>query len=199
MMMWPMPDDGFPGRRAPRPEDPDVRLTFEVAGRLQNDPGMRHQRITVEAQNRVVLLTGSVDSPAARETAADTARGAPGVLDVCNRLRVRCPAAPSRPTAGARAAEPDPFDEIVRGLSLGTSAPGNRIGRGPGRTPRVLLGVLAAVLWAILSVLMVRYGLTGAAVTCAAAAAVIAGAVHARRGAGSRRDAGPPGERTPRD
>jgi hypothetical protein len=76
-----------------------------VADRILGEPRLLGEVITVQVQNRVVDLAGTVGSLYARITAADLARSTPGVADVCNRLEL------------ARAADvslaPDPFDEMV--------------------------------------------------------------------------------------
>jgi hypothetical protein len=89
MMMWPMPDDDrFFGGQQPQPGagDPDVRLAFDVAQRLVTDERIGRQRIVLEVQHGVVLLTGSVDTPDTRELAGAVAREVPGVRDVSNAL-----------------------------------------------------------------------------------------------------------------
>jgi hypothetical protein len=139
-MMWPMPDDGFSwaGRRFSPTDSPDVRLAFRVAERLQADERSRH--VAVEVQNRVVLLTGSVDSRATKDLLAGVVRSIEGVTDVCNGLRVDGDDVPDRfASIVADLAEPDPARDLLpSGLALA--------------------GWLCAmaVLWAGLSVLLVR-------------------------------------------
>ncbi|MEU4689439.1 BON domain-containing protein [Actinoplanes sp. NPDC023714] len=112
MLHVPSDDDG-----------PDARLTRRVATRLYAEPRLLGETITVNVQNRVVDLAGTVGSMYARITAADLARSTPGVVDVCNRLEL------------ARVADvsllPDEFDAIVARWDEqpdppgGTEAPGN--------------------------------------------------------------------------
>ncbi|GAA1641107.1 BON domain-containing protein [Actinoplanes couchii] len=107
-IVWPQPyDDAWPDRR-PRPASgPDIRLTVDVIERILGDPRLESELILVEVQNGVANLIGTVGSLAARVTAADIARGTPGVTDICNRLEL------------ARAADvttmdrPDAFDELI--------------------------------------------------------------------------------------
>jgi hypothetical protein len=141
-MMWPMPDDGFywAGRRFSATDSPDVRLAFRVAERLQADD--RSRRVTIEVQNRVVVLTGSVDSREARDDIAGTARGIDGVTDVCNALRVNGDDVPDRfASIVAELQEPDPARRLL-----------------PSRLVLTMWLLAMVVLWAGLSVLLVRLG-----------------------------------------
>ncbi|MBO3744215.1 BON domain-containing protein [Actinoplanes flavus] len=108
--MWPLPpEDGPAFHRKARPATrPDVELTCRVIRRILDDPRLARERVTVEAQNGVVTLLGTVTRRQARVTAADLARATPGVTDICNRLRL-VPGADSL----APAERPDPFDELV--------------------------------------------------------------------------------------
>ncbi len=109
--MWPDPEDGPfpPDSRRPRPcADPDARLALVVAGVLGGDNRTRH--VTVEVQNRVVLLSGEVDTRQSADVAVALARGVTGVRDVCDGLRVNEPVATG---------EQRRFDDIVAGLASG--------------------------------------------------------------------------------
>lgn len=177
MMMWPLPDDGsFSDRRRPQPaNDPDLQLAYSVAIRMAANPELQHQRITIEVQNRVVLLSGTVDSQGTQQTAGDTARQVDGVRDVCNDIRVDRPA--DQPAAAVTATSShDPFDQITQRLS----AELRPAGRASRRLRRLGVVVLAALLWAALSVLMVRDAWISVAVTCAVAAVAVHFA-HGRR------------------
>ncbi|MEV1329420.1 BON domain-containing protein [Micromonospora costi] len=89
MLPWPYPDDpAFGPSGDPEPESEDLRLAALVAQRLAIDWVTRRQQITVAVQNRVVILSGTVASPDAREVAGDLAWDVPGVFDVCNTLRM---------------------------------------------------------------------------------------------------------------
>ncbi|MBB2946681.1 hypothetical protein FB565_006449 [Actinoplanes lutulentus] len=70
------------------PRDHDAQLTHKVATRILHEPRLLDERITVQVQNSVVDLAGTVGSLYARLTAADIARSTPGVADVCNRLEL---------------------------------------------------------------------------------------------------------------
>ncbi|MFC3502816.1 BON domain-containing protein [Micromonospora krabiensis] len=84
---WPYPDEShFGPADDPDPLEEDVRLAALVAQRICVDWHTRRQQITVTVQNRVVILTGTVGSPGAREAAGELAWDVPGVFDVCNAL-----------------------------------------------------------------------------------------------------------------
>jgi osmotically-inducible protein OsmY len=85
----PFPDD-FPrwSRPKARAESPDLTLALAVIERLRGVRRLRQQLITVQAQNRVVILEGAVASADLRHLAAAHAWRTDGVYDVCNRLVV---------------------------------------------------------------------------------------------------------------
>jgi hypothetical protein len=98
MLTWPTPDDGsfppFPGDRQ-APDGPDARLAHDVAGRIRAGDPAHRQRITVEVQNGVAILSGTVVSRTARRAAVAAALGVPGVRDVCDALAVLDEPAPA--------------------------------------------------------------------------------------------------------
>lgn len=110
--MWPLPFDNgqyFPQR--PRPAaGVDVRLTCHVIERILGEPRLADERITVEVQNGVANLFGTVGSLYARVLAADVARSTAGVTDICNRLEL---ARTADVTTAMEELRPDPFDELV--------------------------------------------------------------------------------------
>ncbi|HLT91741.1 MAG TPA: BON domain-containing protein [Woeseiaceae bacterium] len=80
---------------APTPEErsavahaADVEITTEVRQRLRTDPAFAAAGIGVSTYRGRVTLTGSVRSYAARQRAAELARGVDGVVSVDNRLQV---------------------------------------------------------------------------------------------------------------
>jgi hypothetical protein len=148
-MMWPLPNDGsFPyGPREPhRAEGPELRLTYQVAEALLADDRTRRQRITVEVQNRVVLLTGVVDCQQTREAAITVTRAVPDVRDVCDGLRMRVAGAPFEPGTSAITglSVADAFDEIVAGLDADEPSPERPVGE-----ERQLGGILLVLLAAV--------------------------------------------------
>jgi osmotically-inducible protein OsmY len=66
----------------------DAVITERVASALGADPALKKMRISVATRDRVVHLTGFVDSMAQLERAAALARGVEGVSSVRNALRV---------------------------------------------------------------------------------------------------------------
>lgn len=80
--LWPEP--GEPAGAG----HPDEKLAHRVADRLIADPAVRGGNLEISVQNRVVILTGRIDSATARDAAGRQAWSAPGVHDVCNRLVV---------------------------------------------------------------------------------------------------------------
>lgn len=66
----------------------DARIKAEVAARIVADPDTNPFEIEVEVNEGVVHLTGLVDDPGDREEAERLARGADGVRQVVNDIRV---------------------------------------------------------------------------------------------------------------
>jgi hypothetical protein len=160
-MMWPLPNDGsFPyGPRKPlRAEGPDVRLTYQVAEALLADNRTRRQRITVEVQNRVVLLTGVVDCQQTRAAAITVTRAVPEVRDICDGLRMRVTGAPydSGTSAITELSVADTFDEIVAGLSADESSPERPAGE-ERRLSGLVLVLLIAVACLLVGALMMHW------------------------------------------
>ncbi|MEO3772061.1 BON domain-containing protein [Micromonospora sp. B9E7] len=87
---WPLPDENWLAdtSRQPEPDHEDLRLEALVAQRLSIDWTTRRQQITVSVQNRVVILAGLVSDTNARQVAAELAYDVPGVVDICNTLRL---------------------------------------------------------------------------------------------------------------
>ncbi|SCL14304.1 BON domain-containing protein [Micromonospora nigra] len=65
----------------------DAQLACRLLERMQRDPLLRHERICIEVQNRVVILEGSASDADVIARAHALAWGSPGVHDVNNRLR----------------------------------------------------------------------------------------------------------------
>ncbi len=66
----------------------DALITERVSSALEADPVLRDMRIAVETRDRVVRLTGFVDSMAQVDRAAALARRVEGVSAVRNVIRV---------------------------------------------------------------------------------------------------------------
>lgn len=91
-VLWPYPDDAFfyraqPARPAER-DDVDQAIAEGVVARLLGHDRTGEHHIEVEVQNRVAILTGSVDSLDVAILAGDLAWRTPGIVDVCNTLTV---------------------------------------------------------------------------------------------------------------
>jgi osmotically-inducible protein OsmY len=90
MNYLPFPDD-LPWWLQPS-DDPepgsDLHLALAVIDRLRAVRRLRHQQITVQAQNKVVILEGTVSSAELRTLAGASAWQTPEVYDVCNRLLI---------------------------------------------------------------------------------------------------------------
>jgi hyperosmotically inducible protein len=73
----------------------DPGITTAVKTKIAADDTVKSYRIDVDTKDRVVTLSGAVDSPAARERAIEIARGTGGVRDVVDRLTVSPGATPT--------------------------------------------------------------------------------------------------------
>ncbi|WP_433134494.1 BON domain-containing protein [Micromonospora sp. CA-240977] len=89
-MPWPLPDENWLAGTSeqPVPDSGDLRLEALVAQRVSIDCATRRQQISVRVQNGVVILSGLVSGTDVRQVAADLAWDVPGVVDVCNMLRL---------------------------------------------------------------------------------------------------------------
>ena len=73
----------------------DPGITTAVKSRLAADDTVKAYKIDVDTKDRVVTLTGSVDSSAARDRAVEIARSTDGVNNVVNQLTVSPGATPT--------------------------------------------------------------------------------------------------------
>ncbi|WP_430495969.1 BON domain-containing protein [Micromonospora trifolii] len=83
---WFFPD-GSPSLFQTGPASDDARLACQLLERMQRAPRLRHERICIEVQNRVVILEGMVTCADVSAAAQARAWSTPGVHDVNNRLR----------------------------------------------------------------------------------------------------------------
>ncbi|MEG3636642.1 BON domain-containing protein [Micromonospora palythoicola] len=83
---WFFPHD-MPPLFYAEPTTADTRLACRLLTRMQQDPRLRHERICIEVQNRVVVLEGTVSTAGLSAEAHALAWLTPGVHDVSNRLR----------------------------------------------------------------------------------------------------------------
>lgn len=73
----------------------DPGITSAVKSKMAADDTVKAYRIDVDTKDRVVTLSGSVDSPEVRERAVEIARGTDGVQDVVDRLTISPGATPT--------------------------------------------------------------------------------------------------------
>lgn len=66
----------------------DAAITTSIKGKYLADDTLKGLDISVETDHGVVMLTGSVQSEAAREHATQIAKGVDGVVSVNNELKV---------------------------------------------------------------------------------------------------------------
>jgi osmotically-inducible protein OsmY len=83
---WFFPHD-LPPLFYAEPTTEDARLACQLLERMQRHPLLRHERICIEVQNRVVILDGTVGTADISAEAGALAWRTPGVHDVNNRLR----------------------------------------------------------------------------------------------------------------
>ena len=81
----------------------DVGITAKVKSKFAADSTVKAYQINVDTKDKVVTLSGTVDSAAAKEQAAELARATTGVVDVVNNLTVGGGAAAAPATGGAPA------------------------------------------------------------------------------------------------
>jgi hyperosmotically inducible protein len=78
----------------------DMGITTKVKTKLETERNINAAQVKVSTQNRVVTLSGPVDSPAAKERAVAVARGVEGVVDVVDDISVSTAVA-AMPAPGA--------------------------------------------------------------------------------------------------
>jgi len=78
----------------------DAKISSEIQGKFGQDSGLSAKQLTVQTNNGVVTLGGTVDNEAQREAASRQAASVAGVREVVNNLQVgNAPAAPAAPPA----------------------------------------------------------------------------------------------------
>ena len=86
----------------------DAKMSSEIQSKFSQDSGLASKQLTVQANNGVVTLSGTVDNVAQRDAAAQQAASLPGVRTVINNLvvgpTVADAAPPSKPAASVEAA-----------------------------------------------------------------------------------------------
>src|SRR5258708_38668159 len=74
----------------------DAHLQREVQDELERAKRVRHTDVGVGARAGIVILMGTVGSPAQRIAAEKAAHRVPGVLDVANDIHVKLAGSPER-------------------------------------------------------------------------------------------------------
>jgi len=77
----------------------DAGITGKVKSKLAADDTVKAYQIDVDTKDKVVTLSGTVDSPAAKDQAVALARGTEGVADVVDNITVKTAAAANPPSA----------------------------------------------------------------------------------------------------
>ena len=85
----------------------DMGLTTKVKSRLDTDRTLNSSQIQVSTKNKVVTLSGPVDSTESKTKAVATARGVEGVMDVVDNLSVSTAVAAMPKSAAGTNAAPD--------------------------------------------------------------------------------------------
>ena len=79
----------------------DAKMSSDIQSKFSQDSGLASKQLTVQANNGVVTLSGTVDNTAQRDAAGQQAASLPGVKTVINNLQVGNTAAdlasPSKP------------------------------------------------------------------------------------------------------
>jgi hyperosmotically inducible protein len=91
----------------------DLGITTKVKSVLETDRNINAAQIQVATQNKVVTLSGPVDSAASKERAVAAARRVEGVVDVVDNLTVSTAVA-AMPAPGAEAASDNAITQAVK-------------------------------------------------------------------------------------
>ncbi len=96
----------------------DAKMSSEIQGKFSQDSGLASKQLTVQANDGVVTLSGTVDNAAQRDAAGRQAASIEGVKTVVNNLQVgdasamtspaSQPAADAKPASVPVVAEPEP-------------------------------------------------------------------------------------------
>jgi hyperosmotically inducible protein len=85
----------------------DLEIKAAILEALARSQELAGKKIEVKVENRMVVLSGSVDTPAQRNGAAQAAGAVSGVGGVTNELAVANPLPPTEPPAAATTTDPD--------------------------------------------------------------------------------------------
>jgi BON domain len=89
----------------------DAKMSSDIQSKYSQDSGLASKQLTVQANNGVVTLSGTVDNEAQRQAAARQAAAEPGVKTVINNLQIgdssAMASASQKPMPGDTAPAPD--------------------------------------------------------------------------------------------
>lgn len=113
----------------------DAGITTAVKSKLAADDTVKAYKVDVDTANKVVTLSGDVDTEAQRTHAVMIARNTDGVTDVVDRLRVNPTAATSGVDVDADAdVDVDVDDTLERDVKKGADATADAAKRGAQKT-----------------------------------------------------------------
>ncbi len=76
----------------------DAKMSSDIQSKFSQDSGLSTKQLTVQANNGVVTLSGTVDNDAQRDAAGRQAASIPGVKTVINNLQIGDATAAAAPT-----------------------------------------------------------------------------------------------------
>src|SRR5204862_7476038 len=77
----------------------DAKMSSEIQSKFSQDSGLASKQLTVQANNGVVTLSGTVENAAQRDAAGQQAAGISGVKTVINNLQIGNAVADANPSA----------------------------------------------------------------------------------------------------
>jgi hypothetical protein len=105
----------------------DAGITTAVKSKLAADDTVKAYKVDVDTHNKVVTLSGDVDTSAQREHAVMIARNTKGVADVIDQLRVS-------PTAATTGVDIDVDHSLKNDIERGADATADAAKRGAEKT-----------------------------------------------------------------
>ena len=102
----------------------DAKISREIQGKFSQDSGLSAKQLTVQANNGVVTLEGTVDNEAQREAASRQAASVAGVREVVNNLQMgNAPAAAAAAPPATQASSTVPTVRATRGMDRKSRKP----------------------------------------------------------------------------
>lgn len=103
----------------------DAGITTKVKTKLAADSTVKASQIDVDTKNKVVTLTGTVESQAAKDQAVTIARGTTGVADVVDNLTVAGASMPKGTTGTGDMGMPATTTTTIEGATGATGTMGS--------------------------------------------------------------------------